>query len=130
MKMIEKLDKLIMDELEAMENSGMDYKTYDKARESVAELIRLRNELVEAQRKVDETDARIKSDRIKIDREFEARIREVEAKEDKGVNWGRVGEQVISQGGVAALMLMILKYEKLDVITSKAFTFIPRLLKL
>ncbi len=116
MEMIEKIDELLIAELEALSESGLDYKAYDESLKNVERLVKLRNEVLEQNRKERETDGKLEAELKRLENEGK-------------INWKRIFEDGIDKAGVACILGMILKYEKFEIIKTKAFTFIPKLLK-
>lgn len=81
-----------------------------------------------------ELDIRLKQldlDRLKSDREFELRMRELDEKtKEKEFNWYNFAMDILDKFGVAGLMAMVLHYEKLEAITSKAWQIVLKCIRL
>lgn len=70
-------------------------------------------------------------DRLKTDREFELKMHELDEKaKDKEFNWYNFAMDILDKFGVAGLMAMVLHYEKLEAITSKAWQIVLKCIRL
>lgn len=70
-------------------------------------------------------------ERLKSDREFELRMRELDEKaKEKRINWYDFAMDIMDKFGVAGLMAMVLHYEKLEAVTTKAWQIILKCIHL
>ena len=112
---------------------------YDKIVKNLKVLVEARKEFLAGEKSKIETEAaEAKKDAVKSEATSNEEMSKLELKkllidnkeaEKEEPLWKKIDPNVVIKGGIAlAAVVLVLKHEKLEVIATKAFSFIPRLL--
>lgn len=100
-------------------------KEYSTAVDNLVNLVKIKNDAAKL-----EFDSGIESDKLRNETEKIALdVEKLQFEQEKHNSWRPSSDAIIAVVGTLATAILVLNYEKLGVITSKAFTFIGKTMK-